>query len=162
MAGPVAAEEAEEADARPETKPKRELPAWVHSIEWTAIGVLGTVALIALVVAVFWIQSPDTVSLVLNISCPVMMALVPYALWRSSKRWMTPSTTALYTLLLAASVVALIGGTWVQGVELSHYNWQFTKARVMAGKPQPKFFAPPPIAAPSVAAPAADPAAPAK
>ena len=95
--------EAPEAGAEegPSPKPRRELPAWVHAVEWTAVAVLAVAAVIGLIVSAFFLENADTVTLVVNICCPVMLALIPYALWRSSRRWLTPAVSALYTVLLA-------------------------------------------------------------
>ena len=138
-------------------KPKRELPAWVHTLQWSMVGLLGAGSLIAIFVGIIWIQNPDTVTLILNICCPLMILLIPFALWRSADRWVKPAVTALYTVMLALSVVALIGGTWAEGTELSHFKWQFNKARVAAGKPRPGY-----IPAPPPPPPAANDAVPAK
>jgi uncharacterized integral membrane protein len=140
-AGVVEAAE-EEAETEPQAKPKRELPAWVHTLEWTSVALLAVGALIALFVSIIWVQNPDTVTLVLNISCPLMLALIPYSLWRSSRRWVTPSISALYTVLLAIGAAALIGGTWAEGMELSRYNWQFNKSRLASGRPPQLYFPP--------------------
>ena len=51
-------------------------------------------------------------------------------------RWVTPAASALYTVMLAVSVAALVAGTWFEGLELSRYDWQFSKARVSAAKPR--------------------------
>ncbi len=138
------------AEEMPTPKPKRELPAWVRTLEWVTVGLLAAIGLIAPFVAVIWIADPktastaDTVSLIVNICFPMLLLLVPYALWRSSHRWMKPALSALYTVLLAVSAAALIGGSWVEATELSRMKWEFNKSRVAAGKPAPKFFAPPP------------------
>ncbi|MGA2254826.1 MAG: hypothetical protein ABSG53_09205, partial [Thermoguttaceae bacterium] len=120
------------------SKPKVELPAWVRTAEWVMVGVLSVGALLAILVSVIWVdKSPNQVTLTLNIACPIMLGLIPYALWRSKARWVTPAASALYTLMLALSTAALIGGIWFEGLELSRYHWQFSKARVTAGKPRP-------------------------
>lgn len=139
--------EAAEAEAEEESplKPKRELPAWVHALEWTVVAVLAVGAVIGLLVAAF-LENGDTATLVVDICCPLMLALIPYALWRSSRHWTTPAVTALYTVLLALSAAALIGGTWVEGRELASYKWMYSKARVSTGKPPQNFHAPPPAA----------------
>jgi hypothetical protein len=72
-----------------------------------------------------------------------MLGLIPYALWRFSARWVTPAASAVYTLMLALSAAALIAGTWCEGLELSRYHWQYSKARVTAAKPRPVVIAPP-------------------
>ena len=78
----------------------------------------------------------------MNIGCPVMLALIPYALWRSSAHWVTPAGSALYTVMLALSTAALITGTWCVGLELSRYDWQYSKTRVRLGKPPIAVIAP--------------------
>jgi hypothetical protein len=123
---------------------KRELPAWVHTLEWTTVSVLAAASVIALFVGIIWIPNPDTVTLILNVCCPLMLVLIPYALWRSNRRWTAPAGSVLYTILLVLSAAALIGGTWVEGTELANYKWQFNKARVAAGKPSPKIIVLPP------------------
>jgi hypothetical protein len=125
-------------------KPKRELPASVRTLQWVIVGLLAAIGLIAPFVAIFAIDSPDTVTLIVNICFPMLLLLVPFALWRSSRRWTTPAASALYTVLLAIGAAALIGGAWAEGTELSHYKWQFSKSRVVA--PRPTFIAPPPDA----------------
>ena len=87
-------------------------------------------------------KTPGVVTLILNIACPLMLALIPYALWRSSARWVTPAASAVYTVMLALGTAALITGAWLMGMELSRYDWQFSKARVIAGKPRPGAIAP--------------------
>ena len=134
-------------------KPKRELPAWVRTLEWTTVTVLAVAAVIGLIVSAFFLNNADTVTLIVNICCPVMLFLVPYALWRSSRRWTTPAVSAIYTVLLAMSAAALIGGTWIEANELASYKWLYSKARVAAGKPRQTFIAPPP-AAPNPPSPA--------
>jgi hypothetical protein len=129
-------------EEEPKAKPKRELPAWVHTLEWTTVAMLAVGSLIALFVSIIWVQDPDTVTLVLNITFPLMLALIPYSLWRSSRRWVTPSISALYTVLLAISAAALIGGTWAEGMELARYKWKFNKSRLAADKPRQIYVAP--------------------
>ncbi len=141
--------EVEVAEEEEKAKPKRELPAWVRTVEWVAVGVLAVGALLAVIISSFWLESPKLVTLILNIACPVMLALIPYALWRSSARWVTPAASAVYTLMLALATAALVVGTWCVGVEVSRYDWQFSKARVTAAKPRPVI-----IAAPTPAQPA--------
>ncbi len=139
-------------EEKPAPKPKRELPASVRTLEWVAVGLLGAIGLIAPFVAIIWIADPkspssaDMVSLIVNICFPMLLLLVPYALWRSKGRWMKPALSALYTVLLAVSAAVLIGGAWVEGMELSRMKWQFNKSRVAAGKPAPAFIPPPPEA----------------
>jgi hypothetical protein len=137
---PVAVATADEAKVEEEPKPKRkrEVPASIRALEWVAVCVLAAIGLIAPFVGIFALNDPDTVSLIVNICFPMLMLLVPYALWRSSRRWTTPAASALYTVLLGISVAALLGGTWVEGMELSQMKWQFNKSRVDAGKPRPK------------------------
>ena len=123
-----------EATEEEEEKPKFELPAWVRIAEWITIIALAVVAPIAVAVCILNVKDPDRVTLVLDIACPLTLALIPYVLWRTVARWKSPAASALYTVILALSVAALIAGTWVEGLELSHYAWQFNKARVSAGK----------------------------
>ena len=84
-----------------------------------------------------------------------MLGLIPYALWCSSARWVTPPASALYTVMLALSTAALISGTWFEGLELSHYDWQFSKAPGEGRRP-------PPVASLSPRSAAAEKAGPAK
>jgi len=120
-----------DAEKEPNAKPKRELPAWVHALEWTAVALLAIGSSISLFVSIIWLDA-NTATLVLHIAFPVMLALIPYSLWLSSRRWMTPSISALYTVLLALGAAALIGGAWVEGMELASYHWQFNKTRLAA------------------------------
>jgi hypothetical protein len=145
---PALAGEAVEPAAEEEPKPKRELPASVRALEWVTVGVLAAIGLVAPFVVIFALDSPDIATLVVNICFPVLLLLVPYALWRSSSRWTKPAASALYTVLLAIGAAALIGGAWVQSMELSRYNWQFSKSRVAAGRPPLVIIAPPPQATP--------------
>jgi hypothetical protein len=155
--GEAAEDEASEVrlEEEPKAKPKRELPAWVRTFEWVTVGMLAAIGLIAPFVAIIWIADPkdvksaDTVSLIVNICFPILLLLVPYALWRSSRRWTTPAISALYTVLLAVSTAALIGGSWVGAMELSRYKWDFNKSRVAAGKPMPKLVVMPEAPAPA-------------
>jgi hypothetical protein len=143
----VVTETVAELESDEEEKPKRrfELPAWFRTAEWLIVGGLAAVALLSLIISVFVIdKSPKQVTLVLNIACPLMLALIPYTLWRSSKRWSVPATSATYTVMLAISTAALIAGTWFEGLELVRYEWQFSKTRVRAGKPP----LPPPVVIP--------------
>jgi hypothetical protein len=112
------------------------------------VGLLAVAAPAALLSSIAWVKDPKQVTLILNIACPLMLGLIAYALWRSSARWVTPEVTALYTVMLALSTAALIVGIWFQGVELSHYDWQFSKTRVKAGKPPTVYIPalPPPTA----------------
>jgi len=143
-----------------QAKPKAELPPWVRTAEWVTIGVLSVGGILAIVVSAFWLdKSPGLVTLILNIACPVMLGLIPYALWRSMPRWVTPSASAVYTVMLALAAAALIVGTWFEGLELSRYEWQFSKARVNANKPRPGVFMPPVQTAESKAGAPADEAA---
>jgi hypothetical protein len=133
----------EPAEEEGKAKRKFELPAWVRTAEWIAIGVLAVGAPLAVIVSMIVVNDPKYVTLILNMACFVMLGLIPYALWRSSARWVTPSASAVYTVMLALSAAALIAGTWFEGLELSRYDWQFSKARVIAGKPRPGVIAPP-------------------
>ena len=148
--------EAAEEPAEGEEKPKFELPAWARIAEWVVVGLLAVGALSAVVASVFWLENPKQVTLILNIAFPVMLCLIPYALWRSMARWVTPAASAVYTVMLALSTGALIAGAWFQGLELARYDWQYSKARVAAGKPRPGIIAP---AAEPVGAKEAEPAA---
>ncbi|MGO9115203.1 MAG: hypothetical protein ACLP9L_38820 [Thermoguttaceae bacterium] len=147
--------EVEAADTEEKTKRKIELPAWVQTAEWVMVGVLTVGALLSIIVSVFWVASPKTVTIVLNIACPLILLLIPYALWRSSARWVTPPASAIYTLMLAMSTAALVAGMWCEGLELSRYDWLFSKARVTAAKPRPVVIAAP---APPTVARAVEPA----
>jgi len=150
------AEEPPEEDKK--SKPKFELPAWVRIAEWVMVGVLAASALLTIICSIIWVKDPARVTLVLNIACAVMLGLIPYTLWRARTRWLTCATT--YTIMLALSIAALIIGTWFEGQELSRYHWQFTKARVSAGKLSPVVIAPPAEPATAEKAePATDPAA---
>ena len=146
-------------------KPKLELPAWVQTAQWVMVGLLAVGSLVAVICSIVWVpQNPKQVTLTLNICCPLMLALIPFALWRSSARWVTPATSAVYTVMLALSAAALIAGMWFQGLELSRYDWQFSRTRVSAGKP-PRVMIPPRETAaepppPPVPAPQPEPAAP--
>lgn len=82
-------------------KPKFQLPGWVRIAEWVTVGVLAVGALLAIVICIVWVENPWRVRLVLNIACPLMLALIPYALWRSVSRWVTPAASAVYTVMLA-------------------------------------------------------------
>ena len=160
--GAAELEAAEEPAETKEKKPKTkvELPPWVGTAEWVTIGVLAVGSLLAIVVSAVWFdKSPQQVSLILNIACPVMLGLIPYALWRSMARWVTPAASALYTVMLALSTAALIAGTWFEGLELSRYDWQFSKTRVNANKPRPVEFVAPVQPAETKAEPAPEPAA---
>jgi hypothetical protein len=160
---PAAVEEAipDLESAEEEVKPKRQLPAWVRTAEWITISLLATGSLLAVIVSIFLIdKNPSQVTLILNIGCPVMLGLIPYALWRSSGRWVVPAGSAVYTLMLAIGTMALITGTWFLGMEVSRYDWQFNKARVTAAKPHPPLITPTPRAAlPEIAKPVEQPAA---
>ena len=138
-------EGAPDADIASEEKPKRKfaLPAWVRAAEWLLVGIAGIGALMAVIISVFWIDNPKLVTIILNAGCAVLLALIPYVLWRSSARWVTPAASAIYTVMLALGAVALVAGVWCQGLELSRYNWQFSKGRVAAAKPRPVVLAAP-------------------
>ena len=118
-----------------EAKPKFELPAWVHTAEWIAVGVAGVAAVAAVAFGKFLITDPKQLTLIVNIACPVMLGLIPYALWRSSGRWTTPAASALYTVMLAIGAAALVAGTWSVGGELSRYDWKVSKTDVSKAKP---------------------------
>jgi len=144
-----------------QSKPKTELPRWVRTAEWVTIGVLAIGGLLSVVVSAIWLdKSPKVVTLILNITCPVLLGLIAYALWRYVPRWATPAASALYTIMLALSAAALIVGTWFEGLELSRYEWQFSKARVNANKPRPVAFTPPVQPAETKTEPAPDVATP--
>lgn len=158
-----------EGEQEEEAEPARELPPWVHVVEWSSVGTLAAGALIAIFAAIAWVQTPERVTLILNICCPLMLALIPYSLWRASAHWVKPAVSALYTMLLVVSVVMLIGGTWVLGSELSRFHWQFNKTRIDKAKPPTVVLAAPdtssddakalqPAVAPAAAPPASAPA----
>ena len=160
----VAGEGIAEVEAAPEEeapKAKFALPAWVQKLEWVAVGLLAAGGLLGIVGSTLFIDNnPKLVTFILNIACPVLLGLIPYALWRSSSRWLNPPASALYTLLLALSAAALITGTWFEGMELSRYDWQYSKARVSKGKPRPVIIATPitPVEAAPAPIKAAEPA----
>jgi hypothetical protein len=120
---------------KPEPKPKFQLPGWVRTVEWVLVSLLAVAAVVGVAVSIAWDKDPKQVTLTLNIACPLALGLIAYSLWRSSTRWTTPAASAVYTVMLALSTAALIVGVWFQGIELSHYDWQFSKARVKAGMP---------------------------
>lgn len=129
--------ELESAEEEEAPKSKFELPPWVRTLEWITVGLLAVGGLAAVICSAAWVKDAKQVTLILNIACPVLLGLIPYALWRSSDRWVTPPISALYTVMLALSTAALIVGTWFEGMELSRYDWQFSKTRVSVGKPRP-------------------------
>ena len=70
------------------------------------------------------------------LSCIALTLVLISGAYGARNRWAIPvDGSPLYTIMLALSTAALIAGTWSMGLELSHYDWQFTKARVTAGKP---------------------------
>ena len=87
MAGEGIADlEIAEESAEKEPKPKFELPAWARIAEWVTIGVLAAGALLAVIISSIWVEkNPKQVTLILNIACPVLLGLIPYALWRSMR-----------------------------------------------------------------------------
>jgi hypothetical protein len=128
-------------EAKP--KPKFQLPGWVRTVEWVMVGLLAAGAPAAIIASIFWVADAKQVTLTLNVACPLMLGLIPYALWRSSARWVTPAASALYTVMLALSAAALIAGAWLVGLEVSRYDWQYSKARVKAGLPPRVVIVPP-------------------
>lgn len=127
--------ETEDEAVEAEAKPKFELPAWVHTAQWVAVGVAAVASLLAVAFAKFLITDPKQVTLILNIACPLMLGLIPFALWRSSSRWSTPAASALYTVMLAIGAAALIAGTWCVSGELASYDWKVSKTEVTKSKP---------------------------
>jgi hypothetical protein len=135
---PVSADDAVpdlEAAEEEVVKPKRELPAWVRTVEWVTVSLLAAGSVLAVVISAFWVEKkPDQITLTMNIAFPLMLALIPYALWRSSKRWMTPAGSSIYTMMLAISTAALILGAWLASLEVARYGWEYSKTRVAAAK----------------------------
>ena len=124
-----------EAAEEEKPKPKFVVPRWVRIAEWVVVGLVAVGALTTILCTIVWARDAKQVTLTLNIACPVMLALIPYTLWRSSSRWVTPAASAVYTVMLTLSTAALIGGTWLLGLELSHYEWQFLQAETLTGEP---------------------------
>ncbi len=126
----VAVEEAAELP-----KPKRQWPKWLGKAEWAAIIALPVIAVVANIAAIGWLDA-TVKRWVLNISCPVLLLLIPYAMWRCKERWNKPIVTASYTAMMAMGTAMLIAGTWFLGTELSKYNWEIGRAKVRAAASQ--------------------------
>jgi hypothetical protein len=136
VAGEEAVAVAEEAVEEPEPKKRRELPAWVHTTEWALIGLIPLAAVVLNIVAIKNWQ-PKNINLAWHISYVLLLLLIPYALWRSKNRWLTPRITASYTVMLAVATGCLLTGVWLLGNELSNCGWQIKVKKVRIPSPLP-------------------------
>lgn len=119
---PVGEESIEEGELA-EAVPKSRIPAWLGPAQWVLIGTLALAAVIVDIVAVGWVKNPHTFEIIWNVSFPVLLLLIPYALWRAKNAWVTPEITASYTVLLSLGAAALLCGVYFMGLELLRYNW---------------------------------------
>jgi hypothetical protein len=53
----------------------------------------------------------------------ILLAMVPWILWKTRKAWSTPEVTAPYTVMLGIGAMALLTGVYFLGLELAQYDW---------------------------------------
>ncbi len=127
-----AAEEAlpeAEAEAELEAQPaKAPLPPWVEKAEWGAVAGIGGLAFLLAVVAVCWFSNPGAITVIWHLAYWILLALIPYSLWRGKRYWAAAELSPLYAVMLAIGAAALLTAVYCLGIELSRYNWDI-KAR---------------------------------
>jgi hypothetical protein len=128
---PAAEERAPEAEAEAELEAepaKAPLPPWVEKAEWGAVGGIGGLAFLLAVIAVCWFSNPGTITVIWHLAYWILLALIPYSLWRGKKFWVAAELSPLYAVMLAIGAAALLTAVYCLGLELSRYNWDI-KAR---------------------------------
>ena len=123
-------------EEKPAPKKRRRLPKSIRRLEWSLIGGLPLVAIVFNIIAIRMFPA-KTIDLIWNLSYLVLLALIPYAMWRSKDRWITPRITASYTVMLAAAAACLLSGIWMMGIDLSGYDWRIKVKKVHLPTPLP-------------------------
>jgi hypothetical protein len=126
--------EAGEAPAEPpapEAEPAETAPApkwhkWLAHVDWVGVALLA--------IAIWLVVRVITVNVAWITAYLVLLVLIPFSLWKTRNRWMTPQITAVYTVLLAISTAALLTAVFWLGLELAQYHWDVkAKTRPVVG-----------------------------
>lgn len=136
VAEAVTAEDLTEETAEPEgKKPGFSIPYG----DWIGLGV----AVVAIVGLTYW----KTDSWLLHALYLIALTAIPFALWKSRSRWMSPELSESYTVLLGLTIGAMVTGTYLVGLELAAYDWdRKAQSKPMATNSPP--LPPSPILAP--------------
>ena len=109
-----AAAEGEEAETAPAPKRRK----WLAHVDWVGVALL-VIAIWLVVQAV----SDNVANVVWTTGYLVLLVLIPFSLWKTRARWLTPQITAVYTVLLAISTAMLLTAIFWLGLELAQYHW---------------------------------------
>jgi cation transport ATPase len=122
-----ASAEPPEGEAEPaETSPAPKRRKWLAHVDWVGVALLA--------IAIWLVVQAVTVNVAWITGYLVLLVLIPFALWKTRNRWMTPQITAVYTVLLAISTAALLTAVFWLGLELAQYHWDVkAKTRPVVG-----------------------------
>ena len=111
----------------------------------TWLGRLEIPGVIGICVAIWFIAQMMTVNGIWTASFLILLALIPYSLWKTRKHWTTPQVTATYTVMLAIGTAALLSAIFWLGLELCRYDWDIKAktAKQSVGSISMAQFAPP-------------------
>lgn len=119
---PAAETEAEPAETAPAPKWRK----WLAHVDWVGVALLA--------IAIWLVVRAVTVNVAWITGYLILLVLIPFTLWKTRKRWMTPQITAVYTVLLAISTAALLTAVFWLGLELAQYHWDVkAKTRPVVG-----------------------------
>jgi hypothetical protein len=108
------AETGEETEGEPAEKVAKR-PVWVPFAE--AAGVVVVAA------AIHLLSMQYTINGAWNGGYFILIALIPYVLWKTWQKWGWPEISAPYTAMLAISLAALLTAIYWLGLELARYQW---------------------------------------
>jgi hypothetical protein len=112
---PAAEPSAGEGEEAEKELPTKRRPKWLAYIDW--------LGLVLLAVVIWLVVQAVAVNVVWTTAYLILLVLIPFSLWKSRRSWTTPQITAVYTVLLAISVAALLTAVYCLGLELFLYQW---------------------------------------
>jgi hypothetical protein len=117
------ASDAEAEEAEPASKRRK----WLAHVDWVGVALLA-------IAIYFVVEQAVKTNVAWTAGYLILLVLIPFSLWKTRHRWTTPQITAVYTVLLAISTVALLTAVYWLGLELAQYNWDIkAKTRPVVG-----------------------------
>jgi hypothetical protein len=138
---PIVAEEEPSETPEEEIKPKKKAASLAFHAQWI-------VAVLACVAVALGFTFANVPHVIWHASGLITMIVLVSATWISRKVWATFQITALYTVLLAGALAALLIGVYCLGLELYVYGWDL-KAKQAGKAAASATFIPAPAPAPA-------------
>ncbi len=140
---PIVAEVEPSETPEEEVEPKKKAFGLAFHVQWI-------VAAAACVAVALGLTSAHVPYAVWHASYVIAMIVLVSATWMSRKVWARFQVTALYTVLLAGALAALLTGVYCLGLELYVYGWDL-KAKQASQAAASATFVPAPAPAPAAA-----------